>query len=45
MKAGGCADEEAKDKRKEKEKFCLLEKVEVFDKLDRGMRSIVMGWH
>ena len=35
----------AKDKRKGKEKCCLLEKVEVFDKLDRGMRSTVIELH
>ena len=45
LKADGCADEETKDKRKGKEKCCLLEKVEVFDKLDRGTRSAVIGWH
>jgi hypothetical protein len=44
VKDDGCADE-AKDKRKGKEKCCLLVKVEAFDKLDRGMRSTVIGRH
>jgi hypothetical protein len=41
----GCADEEAKDRRKGKGKCCLLEKVEMCNKLDRGMRSTVIEWH